>query len=65
MVRERLTGLLPILAGLAGFGLAYALWAFSVALLPMPTPLPGLRPDLLRLLSPGICSAWQAGSMKR
>jgi hypothetical protein len=50
--QERLTGLLMIVGGVAGFGAVYLLWLYAPAAMPVP---PGLPRHLLPLASPLNC----------
>ncbi|HYU18193.1 MAG TPA: hypothetical protein VEQ11_05805 [Chloroflexota bacterium] len=57
-LRERLVGLALVALGVAGFGLAYLLWSKDPIQPPLP---PGMRPDLVPILSPLGCVVPMAG----
>jgi len=54
-LRARLFGLALIVLGFVGFGLIYLLWSIGATLAPRPPLPPGMRPDLVPVISPFTC----------
>ncbi|MBA2446410.1 MAG: hypothetical protein H0V51_00100 [Chloroflexi bacterium] len=54
-LRARLSGLALIVLGFVGFGLIYLLWSIGATLAPRPPLPPGMRPDLVPVISPFTC----------
>ncbi len=54
-LRARLSGLALIVLGFVGFGLIYLLWSIGATLAPRPPLPPGMRPDLVPVISPFNC----------
>jgi len=54
-LHARLSGLALIVLGFVGFGLIYLLWSIGATLAPRPPLPPGMRPDLVPVISPFTC----------